>query len=156
MKKTKLDEQIDEWEHDAISIEPLALEEEFVRNPSDIARANAKYASALKRWLHAKRHEAKTYSRRYLELRETASSKLTEAMLKHMVEMDEDYQTAVMDRINAEVDKVRLHGVLEALKAKRDSLISIGAHMRAEMGGGPRINRRAQDDEDDDEWGKRD
>ena len=116
----------------------MALEEEFVRLPADIARFNEDYAQAVNELLRAKRHEERTYARVYLEEREKLG-KRTEATVKANVELHEDIEQAVMRRIMAEVEKTRLRGVVEALSAKRDSLISIGAALRDERRGPPVI-----------------
>lgn len=131
-------------------VDPMLLEEHFAQLPGDLARYNELYAQAFHRLLQAKSAVDREWARIYLETRET-SEKMTEATLKAHVEVSEDYQAVRAVVIDAEIDKIRLGGILEAIRAKKDALISIGAHIRAEMGGSPAIRERhrgARDVED--------
>lgn len=140
MAKKKSDrEAFAEAVKSAVTIEPMALEEEFVRLPADIASFNEQFAEALEEFLRAKRNEERTYARLYMSEREGAEKKTTEAMVRHTVELHPDYEAATLRRIMAEVEKARLRGVLDALSAKRDSLISVGAQIRDERRHGPTI-----------------
>ena len=123
------------------SIDPLLIEEHFSRLPGDLARYNELYAQALRKHLRAKRTLDKEWARIYLETRE-GGEKMSEATLKARVEIDDDYQAARMAAIEAEVDKARIGGIVEAIRAKKDALISIGAGIRAEMSGSPSIRER--------------
>jgi len=42
------------------------------------------------------------------------------------------------------VEKIRLYGVIDAVRTKRDMLISIGAQVRAEMESDPSIRERSR------------
>lgn len=125
---------------EAVSIDPLNLEAEFADIPARLAEYNEKYAVAFRRHLAAKHLVERTHSTVYLRKREEASGeRVTEALLTARVEVDEEYIDAQQTAAIAESNKVRLWGVLDALRAKRDALISIGAHARAEMAGSPSI-----------------
>lgn len=127
---------------DAVSIEPMALDEEFSKIPSLLASFNEQYADAYRKHLVAKHGVDRSYAACYLRHREEAEArgeKVTEGLLKARVDADEQYHAAQDRAISAEVEKLRLWGVLDALRAKRDALISIGAHLRAEMQGNPSI-----------------
>jgi hypothetical protein len=56
---------------------------------------------------------------------------------------DPDGQQARAKEVAADAERVRLYGVLDALRSKRDMLISLGAHIRAEMQHDPMIRERA-------------
>lgn len=134
--ETEIDGKIIE----AVSINPLDLNTDFRKLPALVARYNELYSIALRKHLRAKAKLKHTHASVYLRLREGHSGgKVTETSLKAMVEIDKSYAAALDLAIVAEVDKERLWGVLEALRAKRDSLISMGATMRAEMQGDPAL-----------------
>lgn len=68
---------------------------------------------------------------------------VTEAMVQERVLTDPVYQGARLDLIEAEAAKARLHGIVGAVATKRDMLVSLGAHVRAEMNLDPLIRERA-------------
>lgn len=120
---------------------PEAIQEEFARLPSDMAFWNARYAEAYRRWLEAKQERETMHGRRYQELRDQLlaaghAERGIVADTERSLEIDDVLAVAVAAEIDAEVRKVRLWGVLDALRTKRDMLVSLGAHMRAEMGSG--------------------
>lgn len=136
------DDIVDRAVREAVDIDPLAFEDEFKKLPSKLATFNERYARALKRHLTAKANKDRTYYRRMLDIRvelEEKGEKTTEANIKAHVEADAKYAEAVTAAISAEVEKARLWGVLDALRSKREALISIGAHLRVEMQGAPSI-----------------
>lgn len=148
-------EVVDQLEAEAVQqiteIDPLLLKDEFTKISGHLARYNELYANSLRRHLKAERHKKETYARLYVEKRETAEEKLTEGMIKAMVEMDEEYEQACALAIDAEVEKTRAWGRCEAVRAKKDALISLGAHVRAELSGDPKLRdyqqaMNAQDD----------
>jgi hypothetical protein len=134
-------EELDSAVDAAVSIDPLDLQDEFRRIPADLARFNELYARALRRFLKSKARTEQVFSLVYLETRE-GGAKATEAQIKAEVAMDDRYNSALEERIEAEVEKTRLGGILDALMAKKDSLISMGANLRAEMAGNPSIRDR--------------
>lgn len=141
----------DEIKRELFTVEPLVIEEHYTRLPGEMARANELYAQKLRAFLRAKRNESRTYARRFLQIKAESEVKMTEAERKFRVETDKEYETAVMLRIDAEVERARYFGYLEALRAKKDSIISLGAQLRAEMGGAPKI-RDAQRDVAESRW----
>ena len=157
MKQKQSDhlDSLDDAVRDAVAIEPLAIEEEFIRLPADLAYRNEMYASAYRRFLVAKHEADRTYSRLMMEHRATLEAsndkRPTEGAIKASVENDPDWDLAQRRLIDAEVGKISAYGVVDAIRTKRDALISIGAHIRAEMGGDPSTRARhrgARDVED--------
>lgn len=125
---------------EAVAIDPLNLEAEFVDVPARLAEYNELYARAFQRHLACKHLVERTHALVYLRKREEASGeRVTEALLTARVETDEEYVEALRVATIAEANKVRLWGVLDALRAKKDALISIGAHARAELNGSPSL-----------------
>lgn len=68
-----------------------------------------------------------------------SGAKPTEAKVQAEVVLHEGYQIARERESNAAIEKSRLSGVFEAIRAKKDMLISLGANYRAEMDHEPRI-----------------
>lgn len=122
---------------DATRIEPMVITEEMVRIPSDMAYWNERYANVFQYWLEAKFARERTYSEAFRDIQErlatTSKTRVTVSEVEHLVATDRTYIDARMSEIVAESEKLRLGGVVEALRAKKDMLISLGAHMRAEM-----------------------
>jgi len=151
-------DDLDQYALDCVKIEPLALEEEFVRLPSDLAYWNNRYAEVYRYWQerkHIKETMAHTLGAFFREqLSVTSKGRVTVAEVEEQVTLSEDFKQARAKELHGEVEKIRVQGVCEALRAKKDMLVSLGAHMRAEMGDmtmrGPRnaINeqRRAADE----------
>lgn len=134
-------------EEEAVKIEPLLLEEEFTRLPSDLAYWNAQFARANERHLRAKHEQDRGYARLMLLKREELidrGEKLTEALVKATVESSDEWNDIRVSAIEAEVERERLKGLIVALMVKKDALVSIGAQMRAEMGADPRIRDEAR------------
>lgn len=132
---------------DAARIEPLALDEEFVRMPSDIAWWTARHAAAIG---HALRAKAKAKALRgllYLQARDRitqAGGKPTEAQCDAFVDNDTRWAEAQEAEISADVERERLKGAVAALMAKRDMLVQMGANVRAEMERDPVVRDRAR------------
>ncbi len=107
---------------------------DFIRLPGDLAYWNQKAALAHKAMLKAKTNVEFIESKLYLKIRQEAETKLTEAHLNAMVITDPSYQEAKNILDEAESTKAELAGVVDAIRSKRDCLISLGANMRAEFG----------------------
>lgn len=146
------DVHVSRFAKESVDIEPTAIEEEYVRVPADLAYWGEKYArayevhaickqrsktlNALLRIEHRERfHEQ--FQADKAEKNKSGSGRVTDSMVESAVEMDERYQGMQAELIEAEVDLVRVKGTLEAVRTKRDMLVSLGAHIRAEMEGDP-------------------
>lgn len=131
----------------AVEIIPEAIEEEFVRIPGDLALWGERYADALEQYLMAEMVAEETYARLLIEHRErleAAEKKATEAAVKAAVDTDPKWHDVKLAMIHAEVDKVRADKRLRAVSAKKEAVISIGAHIRAEMEGDPSIREHSR------------
>lgn len=120
-----------------VRIEPTRITDEFVRVPSDMAYWHEKYAVAYQQWLLAKLQREQTYATLYLQAQTAIAltgKKGTIADIENAVLQDPEYTATRAQEGIAEVAKIRLHGVLDTLRTKKDMLVSLGAHMRAEMG----------------------
>jgi len=129
-------EDLEAYMEECTRIEPLALEEEYIRLPSDTAYWAARYAAVLGRYLERRAVTKQMAS----ELKRTIRDRLTVELPKKPtvseveveVQTDPAYIAAVAEEDAAEVEKVWLGGFLEALRAKREMLVSLGAHIRME------------------------
>lgn len=126
----------------AAGIEPTDIQGEYVRIAALLATYNEEYAKALKEHLLKKAAKDRAYSTAYLRHRSDlldTGEKFSEGVLKAKILTSPDYILAMERAAYAEVEKVRIGGVLDALSTKRDALISLGAHLRTEMQGNPRL-----------------
>jgi len=138
---------VEQFLHDAVQIEPLALQEEYIRVAPDLAYFNERYSRALERSMIAKLAVDQTEARLQIAVRQAllnTSQKITEALVEASVTTHEDMTTAREEQIQADVEKSRLHGVLDAIRTKRDMLVSLGAHVRSELQGDPSLRVQAQ------------
>jgi hypothetical protein len=136
--ETKLlrDIEVDAYLVDCVKLDPIALDEEFIRLPGDLAYWNEKYAQAIRAHLHAKHDADKTRAAVMLEIREEAAStgvKMTVADVDARVTIDERVSEADIALVEAEAAMKHARVRCEAVMAKRDMLQSLGAKIRAEM-----------------------
>ena len=129
----------------AVAIDDLALDEEFLRLPSDLAYWNAQYTAANKKYLIEKHECRVTEARVRMVLREETlkdKPKPTGDDLKAMVHEDEEYIEAHMKYVLADAEKERLKKFAEAVAAKKDMLQSIGAKLRVELSNDPVVRNQ--------------
>ena len=118
------------------NIDPMSLNDEYGRLPSDFAYWSEKYADSKKAFALAKVDRDITRSRLRMIARETievSGKRATESMVDATVELDPAWLEVKTKEIECEAESLRIHGVLESLRAKRDMLIQMGAQARAEM-----------------------
>jgi hypothetical protein len=137
----------DKYLKECLEIDNLALEEEFTRMPADLAYWANQYAEATKAFHLAKidldRTEAKLAVHHRVRLAD-AGVKATESMVTAAVETDDTLYNAKVRLLEAEYLRNQLSGTCEAVRSKRDMLISLGANYRAEMQGDPSIRSIAK------------
>ena len=153
------DIEVEQYLKDCVDIEPIGLEDEFVRLPADLAYWNHRFAEAVKELQRSKFVREQVYARRYQALREElgeASRVAAEKAIKGgadakkvrikaptvdditaAVMADDEYAEAKGREIEAEGEKARLYGVVDAVRTKRDMVIQMGADRRVEMQGDP-------------------
>lgn len=128
---------------EATKIEPVALDEEFIRLPGDLARWGEVFADAVKELLAAKRCLATVDAdlfRTHKMSKPPDGSKPTEKYVEACVDGAPTHIAAQERLDEAEYQKSRAWGVLDAIRAKREMLVSLGANHRSEMQYGPTIN----------------
>ena len=148
-EETPLDptEEMDAYLRQCVKINPEDMQEEFVRIPADLAYWNAKYAQALREHLLSKLDRDVLKANLEPMMRQelaAAGAKITEAVVKAAIESNEAMVEAERRVLEAEVAKNEVFGYLDAIRSKKEMLISLGAHLRAEMEGDPLIREQAR------------
>ena len=131
----------DEPDDTVTRIDPKNVQQEFVDYPGLLSHWGARYADAIEEAAATAERLKDTEAEVFIEL--SASKKDlggTEAMLKARLRLDSRVKLARRLAEQAEARKVRFqHKVMAALYAKKEMLISLGAHQRAELSGDPII-----------------
>ena len=126
----------DDFLNRVIDINPINIDEHFRRVPAELAYYNNEYANAVERFLTAKMNTEKSWAQAYKDAAQAAEvngKKITVAALNAEVELTLFYQAARAELASAEADKQRCRGKVETVSAKKEMLISLGAHLRSEM-----------------------
>jgi len=131
----------------AAEIDPIRLQDEFINLPATLAYWNAKRAEALRLYLLAKTAAKQAEAEAYLRVieREAAKEKrdrLTVDGIKACVTLDPMVMEAHEAEARMDAEHQRLRGAADAIITKREMLVSIGAHIRAEMKGDPALLTR--------------
>jgi hypothetical protein len=119
-------------------IDPLALDEEFQRAPADFAYWSHKLSEVTKGALCAKFDRERAYARLLIEVRETGGKRTVDEVEARVVNHPE-FVAAKLIEIESDAERARLFGIVESLRVKRDMLIQLGAHVRAEMERDPQL-----------------
>ncbi len=136
------DLEVDDFLAECVKIEPLALQEEFIRQPSDLAYWNELCSRAIRKHLAAKLDLEMLESKLYLQQTaaiETQGKRATQKIVESEIHAQEEWHTAKLRVIECEADVAKLKGCVEAVRVKKDMLIQMGADRREEMKGSPRI-----------------
>lgn len=128
----------DEYIKECTRIDGSDLEYEFVRVPSDIAFWNDRFAEALTAFEEAKISRKRMEAARRKEIRDilevsNAKGRVTISEVESELWLDPQYLDSVKVEADAEVEKVRVRGIVEAVQAKKDMLLVFGGYRRAEM-----------------------
>lgn len=123
----------------AVRIQPTAIQEEYANLPAMIHRWLTLLAHAEEQHLLAKLDLKEWEAKERLKIREVAELKGTkpptvDAIDAH-IEAHEKYRQLSMAIIKTEHDRDEVFATVEALRAKKEMLISLGATMRQEIEG---------------------
>jgi len=138
------DIEVDDYLAESVVLDELALQAEFVRLPADLAYWNHRFARASEAAALAKLDLERTEAVVSLAVRQKLlddGAKATEGVVDAYVIKNSSVYEAKKKHILAEAERVRIHGVCDAIRTKRDMLISTGAHIRAEMNHDPRMRQ---------------
>lgn len=129
-----------------IDIFPEQLQEEFVRTPADMAYWGREFADAARARdmskLLTKRVRAQVEKAVRAAPRAAGEKAPTEATVAAAVETDAGVIAAEEAEADAEYQVAVIKGTLDAIRAKRDMLIQLGAQQRLEMESDPLIRQR--------------
>ena len=142
----EVDSNPDSYLRDCVRIEPLAIQEEYVRLPADLAYWNAQYADAQREHLMAKVEYEVIDRELYPVVRqelEAGGQRVTEKMIEAGIGQSGVWVDAKKRVAEADALKAKMYGVLDAVRTKRDMLISLGAHLRAEMQHDPTLREHS-------------
>lgn len=127
-----------EYLRQCVHIDPLAVQDEYVRIPSDLAYWNGVYADAQRELQIAKVEldilERELYAVIRGELAITAS-RVTEKMIESGMAQSGVWLDAKRRVANADAAKAKAYGTVDAVRTKKEMLISLGAHIRIEKQG---------------------
>ena len=131
-----MEDQNNEFLEKVVAINAVNIDEHFRSVPAELAYYNARFADASEAYLTAKmmveRNRAKSYKDAVYRL-EGSGKKSTVAAIEAELQLDLEYQCAREAYVHAEAEKVRAKGLVEVVHAKKDMLVSLGAHIRSEM-----------------------
>lgn len=116
-----------------IDIDSLQLDEEFKKVPGELAYFGEQYSQAYTAYLIAKKELDQVYAKVYHEILEENPKKPTVKFIETSIELHEDYQAARQAMIDADGVRQETRGKVDVVSAKKEMLISLGAHMRTEM-----------------------
>lgn len=143
------DEDPEEFLESCVQINEADMNAEFVKVPAQLAYWNNRYAIIYRHWLERKAMKEQLYAQLAIDIRTRLSigaSRVTLTEVESAVLLEPEYQQAKAKEIVAESEKVRLFGILDAIRSKRDMLVSLGANMRAEMQHDPSLRSQAHFD----------
>lgn len=112
------------------------LNGEYARVPADLYYWRGRWVDCLEEESAAEGHRKNTAATVYQRLRaikDQGSKAMTEAAIEAAIQTDQDYLNAVERERAAAVAKARIQAVVEAIKAKEQMLVSLGASMRHEV-----------------------
>jgi len=138
------DMEVDAYLKECVSIDRTDLNGEFMRVSADMAYWNEQYAQVVREFHHAKLDASNEEALLRIEHRARLEDdpdvkRVTESMVESAVTQDDRYQRSRRLRIEAEVEKTRVGGIVDSIRSKRDMLVSLGAMVRAEMKGDPSV-----------------
>lgn len=143
-------EDLEKYRQACVRINGDFISDEYIRIPSDTAWWSSQYALIYREWQLAKFAREQEWGAAVDRARATLLSERgstgsrgpTVDQVEAQAINDRAYVQAKRQEIEFEGEKVRLAGMLEALRTKRDMLVSLGAHLRSEMEQGISIKER--------------
>jgi len=131
--------ELDKYLAECVSIDSMALQTEFERTPNDFAYWSNRYAEVYRHHALCKQKRELVEATLQIEIRDQneigRGAKMTVGEVEARIAKSTLYIDAKLAEAEADAERVRLAGVVEAMRTKREMLISLGAHIRAEMAG---------------------
>jgi hypothetical protein len=135
-------EDLEQYRRACVRIEPEAIQDEYVRVPSDLSYWSEMHANTYREWQLAKFDREQEWGAAVTRARATLASeraKATVADVEASAINDPAYVEKKRQEVYLEAETKRLLGMVEAIRTKRDMLVSLGAHIRAELERDPLI-----------------
>lgn len=132
----------------SFEVDPDRLNDHFAKVASELASLTGNFAKALGRQLRAEAARKRLFAELFLEFKSTLlenGKSPSEEVAKQKVILDPRYQDAIEMEIDAEVSRARWWGLCDAMRTKRDAIVSLGAQVRSELEGEPSLRRRDDD-----------
>jgi len=120
--------------NEELAVSEETLEDDFMNQAGKYAwwATLAEIAKNKKERMEAELDEAEAEAdRRVRDILELDGVKITEALVKSRIKLDEDYKTAVNNVLEAKKYASILDKVVKALEHRKEMLISVGAHLRS-------------------------
>lgn len=139
------DVEVTQYLKECVTIEPMALEEEFVRVAADLAYWGAKWADAQKAAALVKLSRNEVEAALDAEHRAEAAQsgeKVTEKVIASRVASDERMKAIEIALIEADAAATRARAFADAVRAKKDMVVSLGSQVRAEMQADPSVRQQ--------------
>lgn len=138
------DLDVEEFLVESVEVDPMLIQDHYTTIASQFAYWSHQYALADKNMKLAKMEEERCHATSAIRHRQVmldAGLKVTEAQVEAKVVTDPEMIDLAKERIEAEFQRERLRGVVNALSIKNQSLMSLGAHVRKEMEGDPLVRK---------------
>lgn len=136
------DVEVTQYLKECVTIEPMALEEEFIRVPADLAYWGARWADAQRDAALAKLRRNEVEAAIDAEYRAEAAGsgeKVTEKVIASRVAGDDRMRAIEVELIEADARASRARAFADAVRAKKDMVVALGSQVRAEMQANPTI-----------------
>lgn len=134
---------------ESLDVSPENIQSEYTRIMNEFGYYLSVATEAHRDYLMAKasleNFRAKLFASTKRKL-EDDGEKSGDKLVEQMVRADSRLEAKVQDVIEAQISREQTHNACTILSTKRDMLISLGAHVRTEMGGIPTL-REAPDPE---------
>lgn len=134
---------------DCLTIEPIAITEELIRMPSDLAYWVNQEADSRRAYGHARQDRKRLYADLWGRARQafidSGEKRPSNDMVENAVQNDDEYDAAMRVEIDSEVHMKRLSGIVDAVSTKRSMLLTLGSHIRVEMEGDAWVKKQVQE-----------
>ena len=135
-------EDVDPQDMSVVGIDAILIQDEYVSLPTYLTHWTARLAAVMEDFQRAEHDEEMTEARVYLESK-VMCEKATVQELKALVTTNARVISARIRRIEAEAKKSKVRAMVDGIQAKKEMLISLGAHVRAELNASPSLRNQS-------------
>lgn len=123
---------IETYQRECIEIVVEDIDAEFCRVAADVSFWATRFSEAWEAAQLAEQEYDRLWAAAFLNAKDESGKSLAVEKAKAYAELDLDARAAKTTHIEAEREKIRVKGVLDAVCSKRDMLQSLGASKRSE------------------------